>query len=296
MNRVSLIIIALLLGVGLSSVFKVDEGERAIVSRFGDVLSSDVDGKKVTKLFTPGLHFKMPVIDKVRWLDARIQTLDSDADRFVTSEKKDLMVDSYVKWRVNDFETFYLKTEDDGVGEIISRLQDKVNNDLRTEFGRRTIKDIVSGSRDELQRDALKNAIESARDLGIEVVDVRVKQINLPSNVSSSIYKRMRAERQAVAKEHRAQGKEQSEIIRATIDASVSIKIADAERKAAITRGEGEATAAKIYADAYKKDPEFYSFLRSLEAYRASFAKNSDVMVLSPDSEFFKYMKGVEKK
>ena len=293
MSRVSLIIIALLIGIGLSSVFKVEEGERAIVSRFGKVIGT-VDGDKTeTTVFKPGLHFKVPVIDKVRYLDARIQTLDSDADRFVTSEKKDLMVDSYVKWRVSDFEQFYLKTLTSDVTQL---LQDKINNDLRTEFGRRTIKDIVSGSRDELQQDALTNAIESAKDLGIEVVDVRVKQINLPSNVSSSIYKRMRAERQAVAKEHRAQGKEQSEVIRATIDASVTVKIADAQRKSLTTRGEGDAKAAKIYADAYQKDPEFYSFLRSLEAYRASFAKNSDVMVLSPDSEFFKYMKGSEKK
>ena len=293
MSRISLIIIALLIGIGLSSVFKVSEGERAIVSRFGKVITTGSGDQSETTVYKPGLHFKMPVIDKVRYLDSRIQTLDSDADRFVTSEKKDLMVDSYVKWKVNDFERFYLKTLTSDVTQL---LQDKINNDLRTEFGRRTIKDIVSGSRDELQQDALTNAIESAKDLGIEVVDVRVKQINLPSNVSSSIYKRMRAERQAVAKEHRAQGKEQSEVIRATIDASVTIKIADAQRKSLTMRGEGEAKAAKIYADAYKKDPEFYSFLRSLEAYRASFAKNSDVMVLSPDSEFFKYMKGSEKK
>ncbi len=296
MNRVTLIIVALLIGIGLSSIFKVDEGERAIVTRFKAILKTDVDGKQINKVFAPGLHFKIPLIDEVRWIDARIQTLDSDADRFVTSEKKDLMVDSYVKWRVSDFEKYYLSTNTGTKAIAESLLQRKVNNDLRTEFGRRTIKDIVSGSRDELQNDALKNAIESAKDLGIEVVDVRVKQINLPSNVSSSIYKRMRAERQAVAKEHRAQGKEQSEIIKATIDASVSVKIADAQSKSSITRGEGDAVAAKIFADAYKKDPEFYSFLRSLEAYRASFAKNSDVMVLSPDSEFFKYMKGSEKK
>ncbi|RYV00801.1 protease modulator HflC [Shewanella sp. OPT22] len=296
MSRVVLIILALLVGVGLSSVFKVDEGERAIVTRFKAVLKTDIDGQQTNKVFNPGLHLKVPLIDEVRLIDARIQTLDSDADRFVTSEKKDLMVDSYVKWRVEDFEKYYLSTNTGTKSIAESLLQRKVNNDLRTEFGRRTIKEIVSGNRDELQRDALRNAIESAKDLGIEVVDVRVKQINLPANVSSSIFKRMRAERQAVAKEHRAQGKEQSEIIKATIDASVSIKIADAERKASIARGEGDATAAKIFADAYKKDPEFYSFLRSLEAYRASFAKNSDVMVLSPDSEFFKYMKGSEKK
>ncbi|MBE8168609.1 MAG: protease modulator HflC [Shewanella sp.] len=296
MNKIGVIIFALLLALGLSSLFKVDEGERAIVARFGAVLKMDVDGEQQTRVFVPGLHFKMPFIDKVSWLDARIQTLDSDADRFFTSEKKDLMVDSYVKWRINDFERYFLSTNRGTKSIAESLLQRKVNNDLRSEFGLRTIKDIVSGSRDELQSDTLRNAIESAKDLGIEVVDVRVKQINLPDNVSSSIYKRMRADRQAVAKEHRAQGKEQSEIIRATIDGSVTVQIADAKRRSLVLRGEGDATAAKIYADAYKKDAEFYSFLRSLEAYRQSFSGQSDVMVLSPDSEFFRYMKGSSKK
>jgi modulator of FtsH protease HflC len=296
MGRFSLILVAILVAVGLSSVFVVDEGERAIVSRFGEVLKDEVDSKAVTRVYEPGLHVKIPFIDKIRLLDARIQTLDGAADRFVTSEKKDLMVDSYVKWRIRDFEKYYLSTNGGIKANAESLLQRKINNDLRTEFGRRTIKEIVSGSRDELQNDALRNASESAKDLGIEVVDVRVKQINLPANVSNSIYQRMRAERQAVAKEHRAQGKEQSEIIRATIDASVTVKIADAERKALTIRGEGDALAAKIYADAYNKDAEFYAFLRSLEAYRASFDGNTDVMVLEPDSEFFRYMKSVKPK
>ncbi|MCC4834118.1 protease modulator HflC [Shewanella sp. 1_MG-2023] len=296
MGRFGLIILVILLGIGFSSLMVVNEGERAIVSRFGEILKDDVNGEAVTRVLAPGIHFKIPAIDKVKYLDARIQTLDGAADRFVTSEKKDLMVDSYVKWRINDFETFYLST---GGGNIVTAedlLQRKINNDLRTEFGRRTIKEIVSGKRDELQNDALENAAESSQDLGIEVVDVRVKQINLPANVSSSIFQRMRAERQAVAKEHRAQGKEQSEIIRATIDADVTVKVAEAERKALTVRGEGDALSAKIYADAYNKDPEFYGFLRSLEAYKESFAGNSDVMVLEPDSDFFKYMKSIDGK
>ncbi|MCL1066781.1 protease modulator HflC [Shewanella olleyana] len=296
MGRFGLIILVILLGVGFSSLMVVNEGERAIVSRFGEILKDDVNGEAVTRVLAPGIHFKIPAIDKVKYLDARIQTLDGAADRFVTSEKKDLMVDSYVKWRIKDFETFYLST---GGGNIVTAedlLQRKINNDLRTEFGRRTIKEIVSGKRDELQNDALENAAESSQDLGIEVVDVRVKQINLPANVSSSIFQRMRAERQAVAKEHRAQGKEQSEIIRATIDADVTVKVAEAERKALTIRGEGDALSAKIYADAFNKDPEFYGFLRSLEAYKESFAGNSDVMVLEPDSDFFKYMKSIDGK
>lgn len=287
MGRLSVIIIAILIATGLSSLLVVNEGERAIVSRFGKILKDD----GVTRIYTPGLHVKLPLIDKIKFLDSRIQTMDGAADRFVTSEKKDLMVDSYVKWRIFDHEKYYLATNGGNKVQAESLLQRKINNDLRTEFGRRTIKDIVSGSRDELQQDALRNASESAEDLGIEVVDVRVKQINLPANVSSSIYQRMRAERTAVAKEHRAQGKEQSEIIRAKTDASVEIQIAEAERKALSVRGEGDAIAAKIYADAYNKDPEFYSFLRSLEAYKASFSNGSNVMVLEPDSDFFKYMK-----
>ncbi|MBB1387896.1 protease modulator HflC [Shewanella sp. SG44-6] len=287
MGRLAVIILVIILGVSFSSLMVVSEGERAIVARFGKVLKED----DVTTVFAPGLHFKFPLVDKVRYLDSRIQTLDGAADRFVTSEKKDLMVDSYVKWRIRDFEKYYLSTNGGIKANAESLLQAKISNDLRTEFGRRTIKEIVSGKRDELQTDALQNASESAENLGIEVVDVRVKQINLPANVSTSIYQRMRAERQAVAKEHRAQGKEQAEIIRATIDANVTVKVAEAERKALTIRGEGDALSAKIYADAYSKDAEFYSFLRSLEAYKASFAGKNDIMVLEPEGDFFKYMK-----
>ncbi|MCT7940722.1 MULTISPECIES: protease modulator HflC [Shewanella] len=296
MGRFGLIILVVILGIGFSSVMVVNEGERAIVSRFGKVVKDNIDGEEVTRVFQPGLHIKFPVVDKPRYMDARIQTLDGAADRFVTSEKKDLMVDSYVKWRISDFEKYYLSTNGGIKANAEKLLQAKISNDLRTEFGRRTIREIVSGKRDELQIDALTNASESASNLGIEVVDVRVKQINLPANVSNSIYQRMRAERQAVAKEHRAQGKEQAEIIRATTDANVTVKVAGAERNALTIRGEGDALAAKIYADAYNKDAEFYGFLRSLEAYKESFAGNSDIMVLEPDSDFFKYMKSMNGK
>jgi len=287
MTRIFVIIAAILVAVGLSSFLVVDEGERAIVSRFGKIIKDD----GITRVYVPGLHFKVPMIDKIKFLDARIQTMDGAADRFVTSEKKDLMVDSYVKWRIDDFERFYLSTNGGNMQIAESLLHRKISNDLRTEFGRRTIQEIVSGSRDELQLDALRNVAVSAADLGILVVDVRVKQINLPANVSTSIYQRMRAERIAVAKEHRAEGMEQAEIIRATADASVTVMIAMAQRNAQVLRGEGDATAAKIYADAYNQDPEFYSFIKSLEAYKASFAGGSNVMVLEPDTEFFKYMK-----
>lgn len=240
MGKFTAVIAAVLVAIILSSLLVVNEGERAIVSRFGKVLKDD----GVTRVYTPGLHIKIPGLDKIKFMDSRVQTLDGAADRFVTSEKKDLMVDSYVKWRILDFERYYLSTNGGIKANAETLLQRKINNDLRTEFGRRTIKEIVSGSRDELQSDALENASESAADLGIEVVDVRVKQINLPANVSTSIYQRMRAERQAVAKEHRAQGQEQAEIIRAKTDASVTIQTAEAQRLALTTRGEGDAQAA----------------------------------------------------
>lgn len=308
MSRLLLVILVVVVAVLSSSLMVVNEGERAIVSRFNAIVKENADGVERTKVFGPGLHFKMPFIDTVRNLDARVQTLDGAADRFVTSEKKDLMVDSYVKWRIHDFEKYYLSTNGGIKSNAEALLQRKINSDLRTEFGQRTIKEIVSGvregetldkensGRDELQRKALENVRKSAEDLGIEVVDVRVKQINLPTNVSSSIFQRMRAERQAVAKEHRAKGREEAEKIRATADANVVVRLSNAQRNAQVLRGEGDAVAAKIYADAYKKDPEFYAFMRSLDAYRTSFAGSGNVMVLEPDSEFFRYMKEAKPK
>ena len=241
-------------------------------------------------VFEPGLHFKIPFIETVRKLDARIQTLDEPADRFVTSEKKDLMVDSFVKWRIVDFSTYYLRTAG-SVDNARQLLKQKVNNGLRTEFGNRTIKEIVSGDRDAIMSKALESAASSREDLGIEVVDVRIKAINLPTEISQSIYERMRAERTAVAKEHRSQGQEQAEIIRATIDAKVTVMLAEAQKNSFTVRGEGDALAAKVYSDAYTKDAEFYSFYRSLEAYEKSFSSKNDIMVVKPDSEFFRFLK-----
>lgn len=280
--------IAILVGlvILMSSVFTVQEGQRAVVSRFSKLVKDD----GLTRVYEPGLQFKIPFIDKPRFMDSRIQTLDGKPDRFVTSEKKDLMVDSFVKWRILDFEKFYLSTGSGNKITAESLLQSKINNGLRSEFGARTISEIVSGSRDELQQQALKTASDSAKDLGIEVLDVRVKQINLPREVSESIFARMRAERQAVAKEHRSQGKEQAEIIKAEIDATITVMLAEAEKQALATKGEGDAQASAIYARSYRKDASFFSFLKSLDAYQESFRHKEDVMVLSPNSEFFKYM------
>ncbi len=280
-----LLIVAVLMS--FSSVFVVKEGQRAIVLLFSKVQK---DSEENAVVYGPGLHFKVPFFSQVKQLDARIQTLDGAPDRFVTSEKKDLIVNSFVKWRVNDFSAYYLRARGDKqYAETL--LKQKVNNGLRTNFGNRTIKEIVSGERSELMAEALVQASESATELGIEVLDVRVKQINLPNEVSESIFRRMRAERTAVAKEHRSEGQEKAETIRAEVDRRVTVMLADAERNARSVRGEGDATAAKIYADAYNKDAEFFGFVRSLEAYKKTFNNKGDVMVLSPDSEFFDYMK-----
>ena len=294
MKNLTIILVIALALLGYSSLFVVQEGTRGIVIQFGKV-KRDSETEQ-TIVYEPGLHFKLPVFDRVKHLDARIQTLDDAPDRFVTSEKKDLIVDSYVKWRIRDFAQYYLATRG-GVKELAEALlKQKVNNGLRSEFGTRTISQIVSGERSELMDEALEQSSESSNELGIEIVDLRVKQINLPAEVSSSIFERMRAERTAVAKEHRSQGQEQSEIIRADIDRRVTIMLADAERNARKLRGEGDAESAQIYAETYSKDPEFFSFLRSMDAYKESFNSKQDVLVVEPDSDFFKYMKDAKGK
>ena len=281
---IALIVIGLLT---FSSLFVVYEGQRAIVIQFGKV-QRDATGETAVK--GPGLHFKLPFIEKVKTIDARIQTLDDVPDRFVTAEKKDLIVDSFIKWRVSNFATYYLSTG--GIkGNAEQLLKQKVNNALRTEFGTRTIKEIVSGERAELMQQAIE-AAKSSSDLGIEVLDVRVKQINLPLEVSNFIFERMRTERLKVAKAHRSEGREQAEIIRADVDARITVMLAEAERESQTLRGEGDAQAAKVYADTFNKNPEFFSFVRSLEAYKNSFSNKQDILVLEPDSDFFRYMKG----
>ncbi|CAD5249302.1 protease FtsH subunit HflC [Alteromonas sp. 76-1] len=287
MKNLAIAVLVLLVVLASGSLFVVTEGERAIVIQFGKVQRDDATGD--TKVFEPGLHFKLPFIDSVRHLDARVQTLDDTPDRFVTSEKKDLIVDSYVKWRIDDFARYYLSTGGNKL-QAEALLKQKVNNGLRSEFGTRTIAQIVSGERSALMNQAMEQASTSSDELGIEIVDVRVKQINLPTEVSNSIFQRMRAERAAVAREHRSEGQEQAEVIRADIDAKVTVMLADAERNARQLKGEGDALAAEIYADVYSKNADFYSFLRSMDAYKASFNNKQDVMVIAPDSDFFRYM------
>lgn len=287
MRNLFIIILAVAAFILLSALFVVPEGQRGIVIQFGKIQR---DAEQQVVIYEPGLHFKLPFIETVRKLDARVQTLDDAADRFVTAEKKDLLVDSYVKWRIKDFGAYFLSTGGN-IAQAEVLLKQYINNGLRTEFGARTIQEIVSGERTQLMENALQQAGVAAKELGIAVIDVRVKQINLPQEVSSSIFARMEAERHAVAREHRSKGMEESEIIRADVDARVTVMVADAERNSRTVRGEGDALAANVYANAYNKNAEFFSFVRSMEAYRKSFSSKDDILVVQPDNEFFKYMK-----
>ncbi|ARJ42304.1 protease modulator HflC [Pantoea alhagi] len=327
MRKPLIVLIIVVLVVLYASLFVVQEGQRGIVLRFGKVLRDDENKPQV---FEPGLHFKIPFLESVKTLDARIQTMNNQADRFVTKEKKDLIVDSYIKWRISDFSRYYLATGGGDISQAEVLLKRKFSDRLRSEMGRLDVKDIVTDSRgrlttdvrdalntgsagsdDEVQTPAADDAIASAAArveretnssgpainpnsmaaLGIEVVDVRIKQINLPTEVSDAIYNRMRAEREAVARSQRSQGQEEAEKLRAQADYQVTRTLAEAQREALITRGEGDAETAKLYADAFSQDPDFYAFIRSLRAYEKSFNNNQDVMVLSPDSDFFRYMK-----
>lgn len=288
-------VIVVIAAILYSSIVIVSEGTRGIMLRFSKV-HRDADNKVV--VYNPGLHFKIPFIDSIKILDARIRTLDGQADRFVTVEKKDLLVDSYVKWRISDFGRFYTATGGGDYAQASNLLRRKVNDRLRSETGSRTIKDIVSGTRGELMegaRKALNTGPDSTAELGIEVVDVCVKQINLPDEVSSSIYQRMRAERDAVAREHRSQGREKAAFIQADVDRKVTLILANANRTAQELRGSGDATAAKVFSDAFSQEPQFYSFLRSLKAYESSFANSDNMMILKPDSDFFRFMQAPTK-
>ncbi|GAA6130878.1 protease modulator HflC [Halopseudomonas sabulinigri] len=278
-----IIVLLAALIVGWNSFFVVSQTERAIVLQFGRVVDSDV---------APGLHFKLPFVQEAHLFDARLLTLDTATQRYLTLEKKALMVDSYAKWRIADVQRFYTATS--GLRAIAEeRLSRQLESGLRNEVARRTLHEVVSGERDQLMADITATLDESARrELGIEVLDVRVKAIDLPNEVNRSVFDRMSTEREREAREHRAKGRELAEGIRADADRQQRVIIAEAFREAEKVRGDGDAKAAAIYADAYTKDPEFYAFSRSLQAYRESFASKSDVLVVDPKSEFFKYMQG----
>ncbi|WP_415889111.1 protease modulator HflC [Neptuniibacter sp. SY11_33] len=275
------IIFAVLVLVGQSSLYIVKETERAVLLKFGEVSDADVG---------PGLHFKIPIVNKVRKFDSRILTLDARPQAYLTLEKKRLIVDSFVKWRVKDVQKYYTATSGDEFNAA-NLLSQRVDAALRNQFGARTVTEVVSGEREELMRKLISEISPVVIDkLGVEVVDVRVKRIDLPQEVSESVYDRMRTEREREARELRSRGKELAEGIRADADRQKTVIEAEAYRESEEIRGEGDAVAAKNYAEAYSENPEFYSFYRSLQAYRESFGQSGDVLVLKPDSDFFKYL------
>lgn len=277
---------ALIVGVVLAivlwnSFYIVSQTERAVLLRFGRIVEPDVK---------PGLHMKIPYVNSVRKFDARLLTLDTTTSRFLTLEKKALMVDSYAKWRVDDAERFYTATS--GMKQIADeRLARRLEAALRDQFGKRTLHESVSGQRDELMAQVTTSLNRAAQqELGIEVVDVRVKGIDLPREVNRSVFERMSSEREREAREHRAKGKELAEGIRADADRQRRVLLAEDFREAEELRGDGDARAAAIYAAAYGQDQEFYAFHRSLQAYRESFSSKEDVLVLDPKSDFFRYL------
>ncbi len=280
------LIVAVLVVVFLvisNSIYIVNERERAVLLKFGEVVDSDVE---------PGLHFKLPIVNDVKRFEARLMTLDARPQRYLTAEKKGLIVDSYVKWRVVNTGQYYTATGGDEL-EANRLLSSRADNGLRNKFGERTVREVVSGERDELMAEITKelNAIAS-EELGIEILDVRVKAVDLPPEVSSAVYSRMASEREREARELRSQGRELAEGIEADADRQKTIIEAEAYRKAQAIRGEGDASAAEIYAQAFNLDAEFYAFYRSMSAYRQAFANKDDMLVLEPDSEFFRFLKG----
>ncbi|CAG1022018.1 protease modulator HflC [Methylomonas sp. LL1] len=261
------------------SVFHVNEHERAILFRLGEIVKADLK---------PGLHFKTPIINNVSTFDARVLTLDAKSERFLTSEKKNVIVDSFVKWRIGDVGLFYTTVGGDEFQANL-RLDQIMKDAMRSEFGVRTIKQLISEDRSELRDTLLEKLSPTANKFGIELIDIRIKRIDLPQEVSSSVYQRMRAERERVAREFRSQGAESAELISAEADKQKQVIVANARREAENVRGRGDAESAEIYAKSFGKNPEFYAFYRSLQAYQASFEKTQDTLVLKPNSDFFKY-------
>ncbi|MEL0152448.1 MAG: protease modulator HflC [Halieaceae bacterium] len=265
-----------------NSVFVISETQRGVLLKFGEVVKSDLE---------PGLHFKIPFVDSVRKFDGRILTVDSTPERFFTQEQKQLIVDSYAKFRVVDTAKYYTATSGEEF-RAAALLSQRINDDLRNQVAGRSVQEVVSGERDQLM-DAVKARLNETvlTELGVEVIDVRVKKIDLPNEVSQSVYRRMNAEREKEARELRSEGKEIAEGMRAEADRKVTVIEAEAVRDSEIIRGDGDATATGIYADSFNRDPEFYAFTRSLNAYKQTFANGGDIMLLQPDSQFFQYLR-----
>lgn len=268
------------------SVFVVDQRQTAIVFQLGEVVGTKT---------VPGLYFKIPLVQNVRFFDSRILTLDSaEPERFITAEKKNVSVDSFVKWRIIDVKQYYISVGGDEA-RANTRLMQTVNSSMREEFGKRTIHEVVSGEREEIMKVLRAKADTDARKIGVEVLDVRLKRVDFPLEISESVYRRMDAERKRVANELRATGNAEGEKIRADADKQREVILAEAYRDAQKLKGEGDAKAAKVYASAFGKNTEFFSFYRSMDAYKQTFKNKSDVMVVDPSSAFFKYLKSANK-
>lgn len=332
MNRnILMFVVCIVITLFFSFLFIIEEGHKGIILRFGKVLR---DSNNHPLIYNPGLHVKMPFIEVIKTLDARIQTMDNQADRFVTMEKKDLIIDSYIKWRISNFSRYYLATGGGDISQAEILIKRKFSDRLRSELGKLNVQGIVTDSRNQLMtdvRDSLNNGTagdepiefqmnsfneldssdvqeknifsqhnyfdsevvnpNSMAALGIEIVDVRIKQINLPTEVSDAIYQRMRAERDAVARRHRSQGREEAEKLRATADYEVTRTLAEAKRQSLIIRGEADAETAQLYAKTFSEDPSFYVLIRTLRAYENSFSKeNNDLMILGSETDFLNLM------
>ena len=280
------IIIVVLLIAAYMSVFTIQQGREGLLLRLGKLETDRQTGEP--KIFMPGLHFKIPFISQAKSFDTRLQTLDAQSSLIVTQEKKDVRVDYYVKWRINNLALYFTRTGG-YASEANARLERQVNDSLRAQFGQRTISEVVSGERADIMGILTSQANESSQSLGIEVLDVRIKSIDLPTEVSNAVFERMRTERQRIANQHRADGKSAAEAIQAAADARVTVILARARRESQITRGEGDGQSAGIYAAAYSQDPEFFSFYRTMNAYLDAFSGKEDLLVLNPDGEFFQY-------
>ncbi len=264
------------------SLYVVDQRQTAIVFQLGEMVGVKTE---------PGLYFKVPLMQNVRFFDSRILTLDAgEPERFITAEKKNVMVDSFVKWRIVDVKQYYISVGGDEV-RARTRLMQTVNSSMREEFGKRTIHEVVSGEREQIMTVLREKTDADARKIGVQVLDVRLKRVDFPQEISESVYRRMDAERKRVANELRASGAAEGEKIKANADKQREVTLAEAYREAQKTKGEGDAKAAAVYAAAFGRNPEFYAFYRSMEAYKQSFKNKSDVMVLDPSSAFFKYLK-----
>ncbi len=284
MNAARNTLLFVLIGVGAflyMSIFTVDERELAAKFRFGEIVKSD---------YEPGAHFKVPIYNNVVKFEKRVQTINNPTEEFLTNEKKNLFVDFFVKWRVADAAQFYRSTAGNE-SVAAARLTEIIKDGIRGEFAKRTVQEVVTAQRAELMDAMLTSAGETASELGVQIIDVRVKRLDLPEQVSDSVFDRMRQERGRVASQLRAEGAEASERIRADADRQRTVILANARRDAERTRGEGDALSAEIYANAYERDAEFYAFYRSMRAYRDSVGRDGDILLLEPDSDFFKYFK-----